>query len=647
MIIRNARVQLANSQLIRQTQRRALAVPVNPSSSVDALLGTSLPPSPREGEDYTQALTHRTNNPNDLSEFLRPNRYDAFGKGKERSGGTHAELQRVRGTAIGAERKGIPIPSRDEMLDNMFNSSESVVDREHPHPIDALHGRNELDERILTAARALLSVSASSPTYKAATIRQLLDRFEQKANYQLSIELPYEPTPTTDRKVPLTSACSSEQELQGAKDDGVLLVAYVSNIKSGRGEERISVCSGFAIQGGQSISTEDGDGKGHLLVTCAHTLRASESRFATSTSNLGDSVAMAITRTGAIYPVRTLVSSLPASDMVLMQLGEEPLPLHDGGSVQPLRTLPVSPYPAQVNSELSVSSFWGWEDDSGAILPPYVFDNHNLSITQSPPPPTGRDRETVAMERDDAGRSRWGRARLVEYKDPMGAAATVGTYDELAQLDYKLLVSSPANPPALQGDSALRMSSPASGGNQPSSSKTRQPLPNFPPPGSSGGPVVDVETGSVVGVVRGHKMSPLEGRRGDAIPAEKVFECKCTTDSLLCVLRSAYDPPCLHSLCITRPGQKELKLRRIAFLCFYNACAVTGDYHKSRRSSRAARPARLFRPQECFCISCCICLDCRASLASGATSDMNSGLQPNFLASFDLVFVRGSAFLNC
>lgn len=544
MIVRNARCRVATAQLSYQAPRRALAVPVNPSSSVDALLGTSLPPSPREGDDYGQRYGHRPNNPNDLSEFLRPKQQDPFGKGKERSKGTHAELQRVRGTAIGAERKGIPIPSRDEMLDDMFKRSDPTIDREHPHPIDALNGRNELDERVLTAARALHSASTSSSTFKAANIRHLLDRFEQKANYQLSIELPYEPTPTMDRKVPLTSASSSEQELQGAKDDGVLLIAYVSNFKSGRGQERISVCSGFAIQGGQSISAEDGDGQGHLFVTCAHTLRASDPKAASPSADAQDSIAMAITRTGAIYPVRNLISSLPTSDVVLMQLGEQPLPLKDGAVAQPIRTLPVSPYPAQVNSELSVSSFWGWEDDSGAILPPYAFEDHNLRLTDTPPSPPGRDKETVALERDDAGRSRWGRARLVEYKDPMGAAAMVGTYDELAQLDYKLLVSSPANPPALQGDSALRMSSPASDS---ANRKTRQPLPNFPPPGSSGGPVVDVETGSVVGIVRGHKMSPLEGRRGDAIPAEKVFECKSCRRGLA-LLTADYIVPTVFAL---------------------------------------------------------------------------------------------------
>jgi hypothetical protein len=232
--------------------------------------------------------------------------------------------------------------------------------------------------------------------------------------------------------------------------------------------------------------------------------------------------------------VRNLISSLAVSDIVLMQLGEHPLVLNGSGEKKrPIRTLPVSPYPAHVNSELSVSSFWGWEDDSGAILPPYVFvpETQTLALSPTPAPPPGRGAEQVKLERDDAGRSRWGRVRLVEYKDACGAVAAVGTYDELAQLDYKLLVASPANPPALQGDYVQRLSAPvaahASGlVAQMPTAPARAPLPNFPPPGSSGGPVVDVHSGAVVGIVRGHKMSPLEGRRGDAIPAEKLFERK-------------------------------------------------------------------------------------------------------------------------
>lgn len=562
------------------TLTRGYAVPVNPSSSVDALLGTSVPPPPREGQEYgSPAGTYSTpprfgaKNPNDISDLLRGHRPRDPTSGRSNNGSgssssrnaSLADLQRIKGTAIGAERRGIPIPSRDEMLEEMFKrpmreleDRRGVVDREHPHPIDALYGRNELDERVLAAARALHAASSNpnpraadaKDTFKAAPLPHLLERFESRSGYQLSIELPYEPTPAEHRKVPLTSAHSSEAELQEANDDGVLLLAYVSNLTGARGTERISVSSGFAVEGGDKISAEDGDGKGPLVVTCAHTLRASlpskgksdgkTSAEGSSSGGETDSIALAITRTGAIYPVRNLISSLPTSDVILLQLGATPLSLNGTSSPSaPLRTLPVSPYPAHVNSELSVSSFWGWEDDSGAILPAYTVNADGQTLGVSPTPsPAGRSKDAVKLERDDAGRSRWGRARLVEYKDPCGASAMVGTYDELAQLDYKLLVSSPANPPALQGDYALRLSSTVTeatrlgsggevgegGGREVVQSRTRKPLPNFPPPGSSGGPVVDVESGSVVGVVRGHKMSALEGRRGDAVPAEKVFE---------------------------------------------------------------------------------------------------------------------------
>lgn len=596
MLSRTARLRLRLPVPIGASVR-AYAVPVNPSSSVDALLGTSVPPPPREGREdgaapgtYSTPSRFGTKNPNDISDLLRgvrqrdPNGSTGNGRSNSdsrSSDASHADLQRIKGTAIGAERKGIPIPSRDEMLEEMFKrplreleERRNIIDREHPHPIDALYGRNELDERVLAAARALYTASthpkarsaSAADTYKAATIPHLLERFGSRSGHQLSIELPYEPTPSSDRKVPLTSAHSSEAELQDANDDGVLLLAYVSNLNGARGTERISVCSGFAVEGGDKIAAEDGDGNGALVVTCAHTLRASDpaqrsssdpsSRAADAASG-SDSIALAITRTGAIYPVRNLISSLPTSDVILLQLGTTPLTLNGTGEPsKPLRTLPVSPYPAHVNSELSVSSFWGWEDDSGAILPAYTFDyeQQRLSVASgaSVAPPAGREKEKVKLERDDAGRSRWGRARLVEYKDPCGASAMVGTYDELAQLDYKLLVSSPANPPALQGDYALRLSSTVTEASRPAAlaagspspattssaggaeavvqSRTRRPLPNFPPPGSSGGPVVDVETGSVVGIVRGHKMSVLEGRRGDAVPAEKVFECKCLTN---------------------------------------------------------------------------------------------------------------------
>ncbi|PWN53569.1 hypothetical protein IE53DRAFT_383898 [Violaceomyces palustris] len=559
--------------------RRTLAVPVNPSSSVDALLGTSIPPPPSQSDLASQPPPSRPNNPNDLSDLLNPkgknsrdndNNRDPWQSGTSSGfSSRYAEIQRIRGTAIGAQRRGTPIPSTDDLLDQAFRPYEEpqLVDREHPHPVDALNGRNELDESILEAARALHSVALGGGK-KATNLSKLLSLYQSRAYNQLSIELPYEPNPPTSRKVPLTSAKSTEKELQQAEDDGVLLIAYVAGLDRGRGQERISVCSGFAVEGGSRLPPGEGDGNGDLVVTCAHTLRASvptaqpqEARGAAAgttdgTTESESSVALAITRTGVIYPIRTLLSSLPRYDLILLQLDEAPLRVSprseekeffssskpadqasgSANPIKPLRTLPVSPYPAVVNTELSVSSFWGWEDDSGSILPSFLYDTSNkiLSTLKPRPPPKGREVEVVKAERDDAGRSRWGRVRLVEYKDATGAEAKTGTYDELAQLDYKLIATSPFNPPALKRDGLV---DPNYVGNphatssilgqakgDPSTAQATKGLPNFPPPGSSGGPVVDVETGSVVGIVKGHKMSVLEGRRGDAVPAEKVFE---------------------------------------------------------------------------------------------------------------------------
>lgn len=187
-----------------------------------------------------------------------------------------------------------------------------------------------------------------------------------------------------------------------------------------------------------------------------------------------------------------------------------------------IRTLPLSPYPAQVGSELCVSSFWGWEDDAGSTLPAFEFhagpespsgSENGLQVRSSASliisakslaPPAGREKDIIRRERDDAGRSRWGRARLVEYRDVSGQEALPGTYDELAQLDFKLLVDNHHNPPALR-------------------QRGKAGVAAFPIAGSSGGPIVDVASGSVVGVIRGSKTSQLGGSRGDGIPAERVF----------------------------------------------------------------------------------------------------------------------------
>lgn len=554
----------------RVNVQRGLAVPVNKRSSVDPLLGVAppLPPKAQEkGEPSSSSSssnhekeegglpnffssTFRPNNPNDLSELLRGNKLNGF---QQNGRGGDAQNRTRTAAAIGAMRRGTgsTIPTQD--LEDAFlppdapvstqehqsqaqKSIESIsIDREHPHPIDAIYGRNDLDERILAAARALHHARTSNNslvTWHASTISSLLEEFNNRREHTLSVELPNESLPKDSRKVPLTSATSSEAELNESLDDGVLLIAYVTSLTGGRGQERISVCSGFAIDGGERLAEGESKGKGALVVTCAHTLRGSlPTRPRSTISNLKEddsSIALAITRAGEVFPITSLLSSLPTSDLILLQLGEEAIV---GGSEEStlgtplkarpvkIRTLPLNPYPAQVGSELCVSSFWGWEDDAGSTLPAFEFrsnpssnsggsSNNGLEMqssscltisSKSIAPPIGREKEIVKKERDDAGRSRWGRARLVEYRDVSGQEAMPGTYDDLAQLDFKLLPDSVHNPPALQSKAS------------------------FPPPGSSGGPIVDAASGSVVGVTRGTKMSQLGGSRGDGIPAEKVF----------------------------------------------------------------------------------------------------------------------------
>ena len=47
----------------------------------------------------------------------------------------------------------------------------------------------------------------------------------------------------------------------------------------------------------------------------------------------------------------------------------------------------------------------------------------------------------------------------------------------------------------------------------------------LPTPGSSGGPIVNEETGAVVGAMLSTRMyNPVEGMRGWGVPAEMIYE---------------------------------------------------------------------------------------------------------------------------
>ena len=62
-----------------------------------------------------------------------------------------------------------------------------------------------------------------------------------------------------------------------------------------------------------------------------------------------------------------------------------------------------------------------------------------------------------------------------------------------------------------------------------------------PTPGSSGGPIIDEESGSVIGVILGTQLvNQVEGVRGWGVPAEMIFEVSlpgCTYRSSLANVR--------------------------------------------------------------------------------------------------------------
>ncbi|EMD41685.1 hypothetical protein CERSUDRAFT_90257 [Gelatoporia subvermispora B] len=81
--------------------------------------------------------------------------------------------------------------------------------------------------------------------------------------------------------------------------------------------------------------------------------------------------------------------------------------------------------------------------------------------------------------------TKWARGTIVGYRDFAGREAKPGTYDALAHLLF-------------------------------------EPLPT---PGSSGGPIVDEDTGAVIGVILGTQMrNRLEGVCGWGVPSETIYE---------------------------------------------------------------------------------------------------------------------------
>ena len=194
-----------------------------------------------------------------------------------------ADIERVKNLATGDARRSVPLPDTASMLVKRLNDAMNYWDEnpdvyhmasenkniEQHHTVDHPSSAFSAMERyLISASRQILNMGkrSSSP----ADFQHIQSCMDASVNEQLDIELPYESVPKPERRVALTNAKSAPDDINTALDDGVLLLCYIEF--SELGKEKISICSGFAVQGGDKLASTDTEASGPIIVSCAHTV---------------------------------------------------------------------------------------------------------------------------------------------------------------------------------------------------------------------------------------------------------------------------------------------------------------------------------------------------------------------------------------
>lgn len=269
-------VKAYNGIVTKRAGSRRYAVLVNPKTSVDHMLGTA-PPLPPSAEDSENITNMKEFDMKFFNRMIDPNTL------RSKLMSEQAHVERIRGLVTGSTRLSTEVPnSSNAFLQQLNNAKEcwsakgedvkgnfsiSSTNIEAYHSVLGILNGELVERYMFIAAKALLQ----SETHRKNTtsIESLKTMISPKANYQLSIELPYEPQPKSDRSVHLTSELSSDQEINNAKDDGVMLLCYINFSGSGLG--KVNLCSGFSVQGGDALADEVG-GTGALVVSCLHSV---------------------------------------------------------------------------------------------------------------------------------------------------------------------------------------------------------------------------------------------------------------------------------------------------------------------------------------------------------------------------------------
>ena len=178
-----------------------------------------------------------------------------------------------------------------------------------------------------------------------------------------------------------------------------------------------------------------------------------------------------------IYPVKSIPSCMPRSDVLLLEIFRPNAKLE----LPSLRSLPVSPYPVYADTRVRA---------------------HFVADSQGPLLSLGQHSWAPWMGSAGVYRT-WAECMVRGYRDFTGREAHVGVNNSVSRVSLMRVIQ-----PGTY-DSLNHM--------------IFTPLPTS---GSSGGPIVDEDTGAVVGMVLGSQMdgSRVDGMRGWGVPAEVIFE---------------------------------------------------------------------------------------------------------------------------
>ncbi|KAI0768470.1 hypothetical protein BD413DRAFT_430127, partial [Trametes elegans] len=296
---------------------------------------------------------------------------------------------------------------------------------------------------------------------------ELVEQYMKRAGHVLPTALPYESRPGAGRRAQFSDiagdAASGAADVSSA-DGALVMVAHALQGRAGA-PHKVAYSSGFAVH---APGTPEGEA---VLVTCAHTLE--EIRH---DPLLRSGLPSPAVRPGDVLSGSFVINGSPSAPL-FHPVSSVLSAMHRGDLLLLSAPLaPSSPDDARAPRAIRSLPVNPYPVQPGtAIRAHFVVDK---------PPAAGRDRDGWTPWVGGTWR-KWVKGTVVGYRDFAGREAKPGTYDSLAHLHF--------DPP--------------------------------PTPGSSGGPIIDEESGAVIGVILGTQLvSQVQGVRGWGAPAEMIYE---------------------------------------------------------------------------------------------------------------------------